>query len=171
MFRKILNKKEKPRVFLGSLSVVPRTSIKKIDKWAFYKEENIDSELRKILEEIFSLPPVSEAIDPLKTDLVLDIVIPKYQLGFGGIADIGLIEFPLFWRPKVQVKARLYNLQSKKTKHVFSSTTVISGWKFFNGVFSFRNLFGFHPAFTKTDMNYLLYNTCSNILQQIQQKI
>jgi hypothetical protein len=69
MFSKFF-KREKPRVFLGTLSIVPRTDFKKIDEWGVFYKEDIDSEFRKSLEEIFTLPSASEVKNPLKTDLV-----------------------------------------------------------------------------------------------------
>jgi hypothetical protein len=45
----------------------------------------------------------------------LDVIIPKYQSG-----DLWktafVVGFPVFWRPEVKIKSRLYNLKTKKTK-------------------------------------------------------
>jgi len=165
------NKHSKPRVFLGSLTIEPRSSLKKVEEWGFYKNVDSDSELRKGLEEIFCLPLASEVSEPLKTDLVLDVVIPKFLLGAGGLIDESLGGLPFFWRPNIKVRARLYSLKSKKTKYTFSATAVISGWRFFNSIFSFKNLIGAYPAFGKSDIEYLLFKACSKILQDIDKKI
>jgi len=172
MFNNFFSKKEKPRIFLGTLSVLPRTGFKKFLESGFYSEQDIDLELRKSLEDIFTLPLASEVLNPLKTDLVLDVYVPNFQQGLGGDAELGILGgFTFFWRPKVNVKARLFNLQTKKTEHVFSSTEVITGWRFINGVMSLKYYFGLKPPFSKNDMNELLYKACHNILIQIQNKL
>mgnify|MGYP000046386182 CR=1 FL=1 len=170
MFNNLL-KKEKPRVFLGTLSVVPRTDFKKIDEWGVFHKEDIDSEFRQTLEEIFSLPLAAEVEKPLKTDLVLDVIISQFQSGDAWGIDVGIIEFPIFWRPKVEVKSRLYSLKSKKTKKVFSATEKIKWSKFFNRILSWRGLLRFRPVFDKSDMNYLLYKACHRLLLEMKKSL
>ncbi len=154
------------------MSVLPRTCFKKFYETGFYNEEEIDLELRNSLEEVFTLPLASEVLEPLNTDLVLDVYVPNFQQGAGGNVELGTLGgFAFFWRPKVSVKARLFNLKTKKTKHIFSSTEVITGWRFVNGILSLKHFFGLSAAFNKNDMNELLYKACNNILIQIQNKL
>ena len=170
MFEKLL-KKKKPRVFLGTLAVVPRTDFKKIDEWGIFKKEDVDSELRKSLEEIFNLPMASEIDNPLKNDLVLDVIIPKYQLGGAWDVELGVFGFPIFWRPKVEIKSRLYNLKSKKTKKVFSATEKLNWGAYWSRFFSWRGLFRFRPLFDKDDMNQLMYKACHKLLLKMTKSI
>jgi len=166
MFNKFL-KKEKPRVFLGSLSVVPRTDFKKIDEWGIFHKEDIDAEFRHSLKEIFSLPPASEVNVPLKTDLVLDVVISQFQSG-----DIWSIDIiPVLWRPKVEIKSRLYSLKTKKTKSVFSVTEKLKWNTFFNRILSWRCLLRFRPVFDTKDMNCLLYRACHKLLLEMKNSL
>ena len=122
LLNKIL-KKEKPRVFLGTLAVAPRADIKRhLDQWGMFKSEDLDSSLRKHLKEIFSLPPANEVGEPESNDLVLDIVVPKFQSGDAWDFSLGDFGIPLMWRPKITVSSRLYYLKSEKTKATFSVT-------------------------------------------------
>jgi len=166
MFNKFL-KKEKPRVFLGTLSVVPRTDFKKIDEWGIFHREDIDTEFRHSLKEIFSLPPASDVNVPLKSDLVLDVVISQFQSG--GAWNIDIV--PVFWRPKILIKSRLYSLKTKKTKSVFSVTEKLKWNIFFNRIFSWRGILHFRPVFDKKDMNFLLYKACHKLLLEMKKSL
>jgi len=170
MFNNFL-KKEKPRVFLGTLSVVPRTDFKKVDEWGIFHKEDIDSEFRKTLEEIFSLPPASEVENPLKSDLVLDVIISQFQSGDAWGIDIGIMGVPIFWHPKIEVKSRLYSLKSKKTKKVFTASEKIKWSQFFNRILSWRGLLRFRPVFDKAEMNYLLYKACHKLLSEMKESL
>jgi hypothetical protein len=75
-------KKEKPRVYLGTLAVVPRTGIKKsFDSWDLTGVVELDGKLKESLAEVFCLPPSSSRIEVLESDLVLDVLISEFQLG------------------------------------------------------------------------------------------
>jgi hypothetical protein len=75
-------RKERPRVYLGTLAVAPRADIKRhFDQWGVFKTEDLDTNLRQSLKEIFSLPLATEVSEPKSSDLVLDVVIPEFQSG------------------------------------------------------------------------------------------
>jgi len=81
VLEKIL-KREKPRVYLGTLAIAPRSDIKRhFDEWGMFKKEDLDSDLRKSLSEILSLPLAKNVTDPKSNDLVIDVVVPKLQSG------------------------------------------------------------------------------------------
>jgi hypothetical protein len=53
-------KREKPRVFLGMIVIVPRTGIKPhFDQFGVFGNEELETSLRASLHEIFPLPPAS----------------------------------------------------------------------------------------------------------------
>lgn len=103
-------KKKKPRVYLGSTVVVARNEFFKSDQWGLFQSFDLESELRAKLTEALSLPLIEARIEPQKTDLALEIVIVDYRSGEF------YLEFPLLmWRPKIEVKARLYCIETGKT--------------------------------------------------------
>ncbi len=170
MFSKWL-KKEKPRVFLGNLAVVPRTSITKIDEWGMFYSEELDVALRERLTDIFSLPPASEVINPRSTDLVIDVVIPKYQSGDAWDISLGEIGLFVFWRPKVEIRSRIYELSTNKTKSVCSAVEKMKWRDFLPRLLTWRALFRFKPIFDKSDIEYLLYNACLKMLDKVNKGI
>jgi hypothetical protein len=165
-------KREKPRVFLGMLIVVPRTGIKpSFDQSGAFGKEDIDTSMRSTLQDIFSLPPASEVSAPSPTDLGLDVFIPSFQSG--GIwnislGDIGIPFFCLFfWRPKVTVTCRLYYLKSQKTKCSFSVTKKMRWREFVRRQFTVQAFFGLRPIFCAEDMNRLLSLACHALLNKL----
>jgi hypothetical protein len=167
-----LFKRKKPRVFLGTLAVAPRVDFKrKIDEWGVFEHEDLDSSLRNFLAGVFTLPSAAEIKNPLDDDLVLDVMIPKFQSGDAMSVDLGDIGFPLFWRPKIEIRSRLYNLKTDKTKMTFSITEKMGWKKYFGRVFSVRGVLRFRPMFDRHDMEHLLYQGCLKLLVKMQNKI
>ena len=168
MLNKIL-KKEKPRIFLGTLAVAPRADIKRhLDQWGMFKNEDLDSSLRQNLKEIFSLPSASEVGEPKSNDLVLDVVVPKFQSGDAWDLSLGDFGIPLMWRPKVTVSSRLYYLKSEKTKATFSVTEKMKFGQYISRLFTWRAFLRFRPVFDSKDMEYLLYQACHKLLLKMQ---
>ena len=158
-------KREKPKVFLGTLAVVPRADMKKhLDQRGMCNDENFDNSLRSTLQEIFALPLASEVTTPTATDLGLDVLIPSFQSGDLWDVSLGEIAFPIFWRPKVTVACRLYYLKSQKIKRTFSVTQKMPWSQFVSRIFTWRAILRFRPIFDKDDMDRLLYFACHSLL-------
>lgn len=165
-------KKEKPRVFLGVLAVAPRTDLKRhLDEKGLFEDANLDAALRQSLREIFTFAPANSVTDPLTTDLVLDVVIPKFQSGYAWDVSLGEIGFPIFWRPKVTVASRLYFLTTQKTKAVLSVTEKMKWGKYLSRIISWRAFFRFQPVFDRRDIEYLLYQACSKLLVKMKKAL
>lgn len=162
-------RREKPRVFLGTLAVVPRTDIKRhIDQWGMLNDSNLDIPLHVTLQEIFALPPASKVTLPTSTDLALDVLIPSFQSGDYWEVSLGEIGIPIFWRPKIIVAARLYSLKSKKTKRTFTVTQKMPWGEFVGRLFTWRAVFRLRPTFDAEDMNRLLYFACHSLLDKLR---
>ena len=162
-------KREKPRVFLGTLAVVSRKDIKRhIDQWGMIHDENLDIPLRTTLQEIFALPPASDITAPTSTDLGLDVLVPKFQSGDYWDVSLGEIGVPFFWRPKVTVACRLYYLKSNKTKRTFSVMQKMPWGEFAGRMLTWRTVFRFRPMFDAEDMNRLLYFACHSLLDKLR---
>jgi hypothetical protein len=147
------NKNNKPRVFLGTLAVVPRKDLKRyLELPGLFQTDDLDMELRKYLTEIFTLPLADNVENQSATDLVIDVIVTKFQSGEAWGIDLIDLGFPLMWRPKVQVSTRLYYLTTNKTKETFSVTQKLSWRDYFSRVFSWRGVFRFSPLFDKEDI-------------------
>jgi hypothetical protein len=171
VFNKVL-KREKPRVYLGALVVVPRTDIKRhLDQWGMFQTEDPETSISQSLQEIFSLPSVQPVEEPKNNDLVLDVIVTKYQLGDAWGLSLGDYGIPLLWRPKITVSSRLYYLKSKKTKATFLVTEKMKFGKFVGRLFTWRAFLGFRPVFDSKDMEYLLYQACHKLLLKMQKSL
>ncbi len=152
--------------------MAPRSDIKRhIDQWGIFKNEDLDSNLRKNLKEIFSLPLAQNVKEPKKSDLVLDIVVPKFQSGDTLDLSLGDIGIPLMWRPKITISSRLYNLNTERTKATFSVTEKMDFGQYISRIFSWRAVFRFRPIFDSRDMEYLLYQACHKLLLKMKTAI
>ena len=159
-------------MFLGKLTVVPRASLKKVDEWGLFGNEDLGSSLQRSLAEILTFPSASDVLDPKPTDLVLDVAIPKYQSGdYWGVDIAGIGGGFFFWRPIITVHARLYELTSNKTKSVYSVTEKMRWGIYVPRIFSLRALFRIRPVFDKSDMDLLLYQACIKVLERMEKEI
>jgi len=162
-------RKERHRLYLGSIVVAPRSNIKRyLDEWGVCGREDLDSSLRQSLEEIFELPPAIGALDPEDTDLVLDIVVPKFQSGDMWDVSLGVVGFPIAWRPKIKIGSRLYKLKTGETIHT-ATVLVKMPWKeYFSRLFTWRAFLRFKPMFDSSDMNQLLHAACLELLIKLR---
>ena len=170
MLRKYLSK-NKPRVYLGNLVVAPRTDIKRhLEDWTWQPQENLGAHLKGSLENIFTLPLVSEEEEPTKQDYALDVIVEKYQTGDFFTAYGGEFFLPLLWRPKVTVCGRMYNLKTKKMKFTYTVTEKCTWNQYFGSIINPLALLGIKPAFGSQEIEYLLNQACYKLLLEIRKK-
>lgn len=161
--------RRKSRVFLGALSVVPRTDMKRhLDEWGLVRKVELDSSLRASVQEIFSLPPACGETNPMTSDLGLEVFITSFQSGDFRVIDLGEIGFPVLWRPKVTVVGRLYFLKSLETKCTCSVTQKMAWSKYVERIFSWRAVSRLEPIFDTEDINHLLYLSCYHLLKKLK---
>ena len=166
MFKNLF-KKKKPRVYLGSTVVVTRDEFFKSDQWGLFKSFDLESELRGKLREALSLPPIEARVELQKTDLALEIVIVDYRGGEFEIVEV--FKFPLLfmWRPKIEVKARLYGIETGKTTKSVIAKEKISWKQFFGKIISLNGIFRYKPLFGVQEMEILLYKCCIKALKKL----
>ena len=165
-------KKDKPMVYLGELGVAPTNVLNEQDGWGLLESEDLVAGLKNSLKELIDLPPVQEIQTPEDNDLVLDMMVVKHQGGSFFTASLGYAySVPLFWRPKVTLKARLYRRKTGKTLHVFTSTKKVAWKQYFSRVFTVSGLFSLKPLFGVRDMEGLLCQAGIDVLQKALKKL
>lgn len=164
--------KRKKRVFLGQLMVVPRESWKvDFDSWGLFKSYNLEEALSEKLKKFINLPPAGGVKNHDKNDLALDLAVVDYQGGeFGSVL---VVEYPvaIFWRPKICIKGRLYNISSGKTLCTASKTVRCSWSLYITRVLSLNGLFRYKPLFNKEDMEALLCKAAYEVLTKLNRKV
>ncbi|MHC4374440.1 MAG: hypothetical protein ACYSTO_09770 [Planctomycetota bacterium] len=146
----------KPRVFLNTIKVVPKGNFGVLDKWLHNEYDGLDLKLQSKLTELISLPETSAIEDPQPSDLAIDIAVPEYQTGDWGHANLGDIGFPLFWRPRVELEARLFEIKSSKTLSTFSVLQKMPWIYYFARIFTLKSYLSFRSPFQAEDFEYLV---------------
>jgi hypothetical protein len=168
MLTKLFRRKP-PRIYLGQVAIAPRTDIKQhFERYYLWNGSSVESFLRQKLAETLLLDPVETVANRQKNDLVLDVMVTKFQLGCIDSIELGSFGFPLFWRPKIIVAGRLYYLGNEKTKTAFSVTESINWLYFINYAFSFR---GYFSSQIPEYMEYLLYKACLRLLLKMKRSL
>ena len=166
-----LKAKEKPKLYLGSIQIVPRNEFFKSDEWGLFKGEDLEDSIKIKLEDLFSLPNVTKDQLVNDRDLALDIVVSKLQGGeFTSIQTVPF-DIPIFWRPKVQIKARLFYINSKKTKSTFEVSRKMPWGQYLTRVFSFRGIIRIKPLFDSVDLEPILYSACENLIAKLAKAV
>ena len=165
MLNKIL-KREKPNVYLGKITVVPRSHLIRNLESNLYAGERLEESLSSHLKTIFDMPLVTECINLNKTDLAIDVIIESFQAGNYLEMHTGDFSFPIIWRPKIKIGSRLYNIRTGKTKAAILVTVKLPWKEYFSRLFTWRAIFGFRPMFDANDMRALLFQACLQLLQK-----
>ena len=171
MFKRIF-KRDKSRVYLGSISVAPRSDIKRhfnnIGLLDHQSAKELEESVHAKLLEIFNLPLASALEEIKNSDLGLDILVPNHQLGNYIPANLYYFGMIGFWRPKVQIAARLYNLKKGKTIHTETVTVKMPWHEYIDRMLSWRGLTGIKPMFDSADMEPLLYRASLNLVSRLK---
>ena len=167
-----LFRKERSRVFLGSITVAPRTDLKRfLDEPGWFGDSKLDVGLRNSLEELFALPPAADVEHPEDKDLGVDILVTNFQMGEAFFIGLGRYGMPVFWRPKVTVSSRLFYLRSGETKAAFSVTEKVKWRHFIKRLFNPRTWLWTGSMFDEQDLDHLLQNACHKLLLKMTRKV
>lgn len=162
-------KREKSRIYLGALVVVPRAGIKKnFDSWSLTGAVEPDVHLKETLNEIFCLPPSSSISDPLESDLIIDVLISDFQLGAALFSEVII---PIFWRPKITLVSRLYYFKSGKTKKTISVTEKMPWGQFIRRMLTMQGIIQLRSPFNNSDIETLLYIASGKIMTKVKNSV
>ncbi len=179
MLRRLLEnlKLARPRhVFLGEVAVIPQSSFtrsfEKLGQSSMAKD--LDIELKQYLIDWLAMPtvPISEgSTNPPANNLAIDVYVCGYRTGLGLWGNIFGVSAIVFWRPKVEVRARLYQINTKHTLNTFSIHKKMRWRQFFNRFCSWRYLlFGWHLS-RPIDMEALLGEALIDLMQQVKKSV
>ena len=176
-----LFRKERPRIFLGTLAVAPRGDFKRFFEYTrthgpfdiegWLGANDLDTELRTALTELFSLPPISSRETPRESDLALDVIIPEFQAGQFLPLDAGPVMIPIMWRPKVKVGGRLYVIDTGETRWTHTVSEKLKWRDTFKRVFTLSAVFWGRSPFTADDTKRLFYAASIRLLEKIKSDV
>ena len=161
----------KPRVFLNSLKVVPKGELSFVEKWIYNEHEGLDLKLHNKLSELLTLPHISTVDEPKSNDLAIDIAVPKYQTGEWGYALFGEVSFPLFWRPRLEIVSRLFEVKSGKTLSTFSVIQKMPWLYYFGRIFTLSSFISIRSQFKPEDFEYVLTLGIFKLIDRMRKSI
>lgn len=164
-------RKKDPKIYLGSIGVIPKPGTARADEKGLTKSEDFEAVLQCLLEEIFCLPPLRERMVEMDDDLVLDVFVSNYQ---GGVFEaITSTEFfvPIFWRPKIELRARLSSVKTEQVIAVLVSRSKMRWRHYWSAVLTVRRLVGLAPMFTAKDMEPLFIAAAYRLLLKLKKAV
>lgn len=170
MLRRLL-RREPRRLFVGALGVSGRRDLMRhLEDGLFVAPTALERGLLADLNDMFSAPLANAVVDPGPSDLAYDIALQGLRRGMA--ADVGLGGFgvPLFWRPKVRLVAKLYELQSKKTKATFSVTQRMPWPEFLYRLLSWRVMLNLEHPGRRSDLEHLLRRAGERLKDWLEKK-
>ena len=161
-----LLKRNPPKLYLGQLTVVPRTDFLR------HFEGNIaggsvDADLTTQLSSWLPLPRAPTSEDAHDSDLAIDVILKGYRLGqFMGGEPVPVV----FWRPMVEIVSRVYFVKSGKdvTTQVVKQRMPWSS--FIKRVLSWR-FFSLATLATDEDMSLLLGQALEKMLYCVRAQL
>ncbi len=166
--------KTKPTsLFLSAIVVVPRGEWETIDEqnWLGNRKVDFAQHARERLNELFDIPPVPQVDFLNKTDLALEIAVLKIQGGI--LTDTGTNPYslPIFWRPTIKLKARLFYPLGGKTHSSYNVQAKTPWIIYFSKLMHIKAFFGISPAFNEADIDSLLAHVGLELIEKIEKSI
>jgi len=175
MLRRFLRKLRlvKPKgVYLGEVAVVPEASfLRSIDQLVDRAvATDTDAELKRCLIEWLDIPPVP-ATGVQESDRAIDVFVCGYRTGQGLWGNIFGMPAFVFWRPKVDLRARLYAAATGRTIDTLRVTRKMPWGVFWKRLLSLRYLLLGWRIARPEDMEALLGRTLVELLQAVRRRI
>lgn len=168
MFRKFL-KREPARLFLGALSVATsRNLVRHLESLPGGAPPSLDRALLDKLAQSLAFPMAATVEMPQSTDMAFDVVVHGYRMGSATDLSLGTAGLPIYWRPKIRLEARLYHLQSNKTKTTFQVTQKMPWSAYLSRLLSWRVLMELEHPGRRDDIEALLEQASERLTTKLR---
>lgn len=115
------------RLHLGEVRVMPRKDFLRHLEGGYFGGRKPDDSWVDVLAQVFDYPPATGTAVPGDDDFAVDIAIEGHR--HGGWTDVS--GFPVGWRPKVRLSARIHHMKSGKQRAVIRAVECMSWDEFF----------------------------------------
>lgn len=168
MFPK-LSKREPARLLLGTLSIATGGNlVRYLERLPGGTPPALDRALLVELAEWLSYPMAASVEAPRTTDMAVDVALQGFRFGSAADLSLGTADLPLYWRPNIRLAARLYHLQSNKTKTTVHVTQKMPWFVYLNRALSWRVLVGLEQPARRSDMEALLRQACDKLTTRLR---
>jgi hypothetical protein len=156
------------RLYVGSITVHPRSDFKRHFEGGLLGGATLDSALAQRVQEFFALPRASDADVINESDIGVDVILESYSCG--GWADVSssALSFPIFWRSKVRLEARVYHLKTGKVKANLHVTQRIAWGEHVASLFSWKVYLGITSATSRKRLEQLLEVACLSLKRRVE---
>lgn len=158
------------RLFLGSVGIVPRSEFASIEQLGLAPSIDPEPTLEKEIREIFALRPLAEADDPGTNDYGIDVLVASFRTGAALGAHLASLTVPVFWRPRVELKARVFSLSSGKTVATAAATSRMGYRAFARRLLKPAAILSLRPAVSAEDLVQLTREASFALLAQVKRK-
>jgi len=119
---RFFRKRRTDRYYLGEITFLPEFESVMFFGISVNNNSTCSKDLvAQKITAVFDLPKVGTNIQPRLEDFRIDIFLVRVNAGEFQWFNIGDGSFPLFWRPVVELRARVSHMQSGTVRHEFIS--------------------------------------------------
>ncbi|MEL7312721.1 MAG: hypothetical protein AAFN07_14500 [Pseudomonadota bacterium] len=167
----IFAKLRRPKVralYLGAITVVPKSELNEQEQAFVWSKLDPVAIIEYEIRDIFQLPPITNAQEPGKGDIGVDVFVSDFRLG--ALNDVWAfpLSIPLVWRPRIELRARLFNLMTSETVSEFSATARMPLSQFIRRTLHPAALFHIRPTATQNDLIRLTQEASIAVLEKIR---
>jgi hypothetical protein len=164
-------RKTKHSLYVGSLSVQPRTDFLRHLEGSVFGGANLDSALQQQLLDVFAMPRAIEVLNPQESDLAVDVVVENYSRGGSGEVSTTSLYLPLLWRPKVRIGARIYYIRTGKHR-ASAKVTQRMGWgEYISSLLHWKVYFGLSSPASRRRLEQLLAQAAVELKAKIERAL
>lgn len=133
----------------------------------FEGSQHLDSSITGSLEDIFNLPRLDSCTKPHKSDRALQVVVSDCRSGAAETESLGEFGIAFFWRPKIKISARLYEVAIKETITQLTVSQKVKMTQYLNRAFSWKSMLRGSGDFSESDLELLVHEGCQRLLKEL----
>ncbi len=162
------NKKTKSNIYIGDITVVPRSGLKKgISDLAPSLTGPSDNVVEDTLCQLLDLPPKPPGVSATASDLALDVIVPEYDFGEFMLFNVGAFNVPFIWKPHITITGRLYEIGSGATIYAATVKHTVSWLSWGKTIFSLQKMFRIKANMSNDDVRRLTIEAATKLLSKI----
>jgi len=163
-------RKHPVKLHLSEVRVLPRKDFLRHLEGGFFGKAP-DNRLAAELKDVFAYPFAADVPAPSDKDFAIDVAIEGHSRGGWGDLSGGDLAFPIVWRPKVRISARVYNLKSGQNQAVLRVVERMSWSEYLSLLGSWRVQLGLRAPADRQRMLRLVQTAGYRLKSKIEDKV
>ncbi|RUR67331.1 hypothetical protein EJP67_09685 [Variovorax guangxiensis] len=163
-------RKHPVKLHLSEVRVLPRKDFLRHLEGGFFGKTP-DNRLAAELKDVFAYPPAANVSVPGDQDVAIDVAVEGHSRGGWGDFSGGDLAFPIVWRPKVRISARVYNMKSGQSRTLLRVVERMSWNEYFSLLGSWRVQLGLGAPANQQRMLKLVQTAGHKLKSKIEAKL